>query len=224
MSIKKMKLFFSDRKKYKLIKKMNKNNSLSYNANVSENTSLEGLNKIGNVSIVDTKVGVCTFIGSGKLNNCKIGKFSSISNDVYVVANTHPLEMVSTFPGFYDSVIPRFPYSTNSFNDFILTENGYECEIGNDVWIGRNVLIKGGVTIGDGAVIGMGSVVTKDVPPYAVVAGVPAKIIKYRFAEDIIDELLKIRWWDWDLEKISDNKNNFSNVDEFIKENSVNKS
>ena len=72
-------------------------------------------------------------------------------------------------------------------------------KIGNDVWIGRGAFIKGGVTIGDGAVIAAHAVVTKDVPPYAIVCGVPAKIIKYRFDCETIKELLDLKWWNYDL-------------------------
>ena len=74
--------------------------------------------------------------------------------------------------------------------------------IGNDVWIGRNVIIISGVKIGDGSVIGAGSVVTKDVPPYAIAAGNPAKIVRMRFDEETIKKLLKIEWWNWSLERV----------------------
>jgi len=77
-----------------------------------------------------------------------------------------------------------------------------DISIGSDVWIGSNVIILSGVTIGDGAVIGAGAVVTKDIPPYAVAAGVPAKVIKSRFSDEDITLLLSARWWDWDFEKI----------------------
>lgn len=85
--------------------------------------------------------------------------------------------------------------------------------IGNDVWIGWGVLIKGGVTIGNGAVIGARSVVTKDVPPYAVVAGVPAKVIKYRFEQEKIDLLQQLQWWDWDIDQIYENLDRLRNFD-----------
>jgi virginiamycin A acetyltransferase len=75
--------------------------------------------------------------------------------------------------------------------------------VGNDVWFGRECMILPGIKIGDGAVIAAGAVVVQDVPPYAVVGGNPAKIIKYRFSEEIIEELLKIQWWNWDLDKIA---------------------
>ena len=75
--------------------------------------------------------------------------------------------------------------------------------VGNDVWFGRECMILPGIKIGDGAVIAARAVVVQDVPPYAVVGGNPAKIIKYRFSEEIIEELLKIQWWNWDLDKIA---------------------
>ena len=74
--------------------------------------------------------------------------------------------------------------------------------IGNDVWIGSNVTILGGITIGHGAIVATGAVVTKDVPPYSVVGGVPAKVIRYRFSEEKIQELLDEKWWEWNDEKI----------------------
>ena len=97
--------------------------------------------------------------------------------------------------------------TTYPFNQLFKDEFGWlkghpatkgDIRIGNDVWIGEDAKILSGVTIGDGAVIGANSLVTKNVPPYAVVGGVPAKIIKYRFPENVISRLLQIKWWDWD--------------------------
>ena len=95
----------------------------------------------------------------------------------------------STSPIFYKS-------------NLLKTENGFFCEIGNDVWVGSNVLIKGGIKIGDGAIIGMGAVVTKDVPLYAVVVGVPAKVLKYRFKPETISLLLASRWWEKGIKEL----------------------
>lgn len=216
MNLPKLKKFFKNNKEFRILKKLSKSNKVSFNASVDKNTVLEGKNEIGSASIKGSKIGFCSFIGSGELNNCLIGRYTSISSNVFVVANTHPLDRVSTFPGFYKSCCPRFPGSSNEFIEFVLTKNGYECEIGNDVWIGKNVLIKGGVVIGDGAVVGMGSVVTHDVPPYAVVAGNPAKIIKYRFDVETIKKLLDIKWWDWDYKKISNLKDSFIDINNFF--------
>ena len=84
-------------------------------------------------------------------------------------------------------------------------DNKGDIVIGNDVWIGYEAVILSGVTIGDGAVIGTRAVVTKDVPPYAIVGGVPAKLIRKRFDEDVISRLVELRWWDWDKERINCN-------------------
>ena len=90
--------------------------------------------------------------------------------------------------------------------------------IGSDVWIGQNVTIKDGVTIGDGAVIGTSAVVTKDVPPFAVVAGVPAKVIKYRFDEKKIKLMQDIKWWDWEPKKIYENLERLYAFDESLRD------
>lgn len=89
--------------------------------------------------------------------------------------------------------------------------------IGHDVWIGNDVVLKGGIIIGEGAIIAANSVVTKDVPPYSVVAGVPAKVIKYRFEQDVINELLKLKWWDYRYTDLPDN-NKCDDIDYFVKE------
>lgn len=125
----------------------------------------------------------------------KIGNFVSIGKNVIIGHGEHPLNFLSTSPYFYFDNLGYKNDETNSHNEFWKYA---PIHIGNDVWIGDNVCIKNGLTIGDGAVIGLGAVVTKDVPPYAIVAGVPAKVIKYRFDSDTIDRLLKLKWWDLD--------------------------
>lgn len=148
--------------------------------------------------IVNTVFGKHSFCGYDcEIINCNIGSFCSIANNVVIGGGKHPMEWVSTSPVFYegrDSVKAKF--STHKRESAKITY------IGHDVWIGERAIIKQGVRIGDGAVVGMGSVVTKDVEPYSIVAGCPAKIIKKRFSEDICNELLSIKWWDFSDEKL----------------------
>ena len=105
---------------------------------------------------------------------------------------------------------PKKRFAKHEFDGILRTV------IGNDVWIGKRAIIKAGVKIGDGAVVGAGAVVTKDVPPYAIVAGVPAKIIKYRFDEDTIAQLLKTKWWNLSDEELEKRAGNITNVHEFL--------
>ena len=132
------------------------------------------------------------------VRDADIGKFCSISWNVSIGGTDHNYKSASTF-------------NPSWWNDFFDHPEGLRtfeyprCQIGNDVWIasGANILRK--VKVGDGAVIGAGAIVTKDVPPYAIVTGVPAKVVKYRFPEETIEKLLKIKWWDWPKEVIREN-------------------
>jgi acetyltransferase-like isoleucine patch superfamily enzyme len=126
----------------------------------------------------------CTII------NCDVGAFCSIANQVSIGASRHPMEFVSTSPVFLshkDSV--KMKFSRHEYSVKLRTV------IESDVWIGEKALIKAGVRIGVGAVIGMGSVVTKDVKPYSIVAGNPARIIRKRFDDYTINALLALKWW-----------------------------
>ena len=97
-----------------------------------------------------------------------------------------------------------------------INEEGFSVTIGNDVWIGQGVSIKSGITIGDGAVIGAGAVVTKNVEPYAIVGGVPSRLIRYRFSKEQIEALLEIKWWNRSIEWLEENGRYFIDVDKFI--------
>lgn len=123
-----------------------------------------------------------------------IGRYSSIGKDSQVGVIAHPTKWLSTSPIQYNMAY-HFPDYAEGFPQKKF-ERPMETAIGNDVWIGSMVLIKRGITIGDGAIIAGGAVVTKDVPPYAIVGGTPAKIIRYRFDEKTIQKLFSLRWWD----------------------------
>lgn len=141
-----------------------------------------------------------------------IGKFCSISDHVVCGLPEHDATYASTSPVFCKGKnVTKLSYGTLPRPTHPITT------VGNDVWIGANVTIKAGVTIGDGAVIGMGAVVTKDIPPYALVAGVPAKVIRYRFDEETIAKLQEIQWWNWDEETLKAYADYFNDPRELFK-------
>ena len=120
-----------------------------------------------------------------------VGKFCSIAGGSIIGMGTHTLKNISTSPIFTEK-------RNGTGHSWCKSNKLYPYKrvtIGNDVWIGARVMVMGGVTIGDGAVIAAGAIVTKDVPPYAIVGGVPAKVIKYRFSDEIVAQLLLIKWW-----------------------------
>ena len=133
----------------------------------------------------------------------KIGKFCSIACGAKFLFNSanHTVKSLTTYP------FPIFfeEWGLDVRDITTAWDNKGDIVIGNDVWIGYEAVIMSGVTIGDGAIIGTRAVVTKDVPPYTIVGGVPAKQIRKRFSEETISELLELKWWDWTCEKISQN-------------------
>lgn len=131
-----------------------------------------------------------------------IGSFCALGRDIKIITKNHNYNFASMQYGFYKKYFNKLPYSSD-------VNNGVTISIGNDVWIGDNAIILPNVTIGNGAIIGAGSLVTKDIPDYTIVGGVPAKFIKDRFSPVVKDKLIQSEWWNWNDEKISQNKDFF---------------
>lgn len=169
-----------------------------------------------NSSLKNTTIDNYSYVAQRSvLNNVSVGKFCSIGPDLKIGLNTHPINtFVSTHPAFYSPVNDgcAIQIRTNKiFNDEVK-----KTVIEHDVWLGANVIIPGGIKIATGSVIAAGSVVIKDVEPYSIVGGNPAKLIKYRFSPAIIEKLMMSKWWEWPLSVIKENIDRYSNIDEFI--------
>lgn len=148
-----------------------------------------------NTLLVNVEVGDYTYIGGeSRIQNASIGKFCSMGPELRIGLGRHPIHLKSTFPGFYSDNSACYGVEKEYENPIA---EYLPVTIGNDVWIGTRAMILDGVTVGDGAVIAAGAVVTKDVPPYAIVGGVPAKIIKFRFDTSEIERLLMVKWWNY---------------------------
>ncbi|MBN2980612.1 CatB-related O-acetyltransferase [Cohnella algarum] len=156
-----------------------------------------------------------------------VGAFCSINYHTYIGYRNHPTALLSTHPFLYHNkdvvTLDKVPVGLldqygQSILDIFKISNNRNVVIGNDVWIGTGVIILPGVNIGNGAIIGAGAVVTKDIPDYAIVVGVPAKVIKFRFNEEQIAILNKVQWWDWEDEKIVENHKLFKEPKLFFEE------
>lgn len=138
-----------------------------------------------------------------------IGKYTSIANGLKIIIASHP--------SVTDGTVSNYPFREKErLENYPKCSVGGKIVIGNDVWIGEYVNLVGELKIGDGAIIGAFSTVAKDVEPYSVVVGNPAKVIYQRFDDDCVNKLLKIKWWDWPKEKIISNLDNFIDIYKFI--------
>lgn len=158
------------------------------------------------------KIGKYSYIGNNSfVSDTDIGSFTSISTDCYIGGTSHPTDWVSTSPVFHKwENIMKKNFARHEFEIFKRTT------IGNDVWIGNRVMVKAGVKIADGAVIGMGSIVTKDIGPYEIWAGNPARMIRKRFDDETIATLEEMKWWNWNDEKIELSSGVMTDVAKFI--------
>jgi acetyltransferase-like isoleucine patch superfamily enzyme len=159
-------------------------------------------------------IGKYTYINKYSLvdkNTASIGRFCSIAYGVKIGLGHHPVDWVSTHHFAYDKKYGFVKASRHFENN-----PDQRCIIGNDAWIGANSIVLAGVKVGDGAIVGANSLVTKDVEPYSIVFGTPAKFHRYRFDEKIREELLKIKWWEWEDEKIINNVDLFNDPEKLI--------
>lgn len=182
--------------------------SEKYKVELSKNTRINAPFYLHQVSLGDYSY----VAKNSSITNTEIGKFTSIGPNFSAGLGIHPTNGISTSPMFY---------STAKQNGITLTqknkiEESKPITIGNDVFIGANVTVLDGVSIGDGAVVGAGAVVNKDIPPYAIAVGVPARVVKYRFEKDQIEKLQKVGWWNFEEAKLRDIERCFFDLNIFI--------
>jgi acetyltransferase-like isoleucine patch superfamily enzyme len=190
------------------------NDHISNNVSISD-ADLDQYVKVGAFSALkDISIGSYSYIANeSAIGRTTIGKYCSIGSCINVSSGCHPTrDFVSTHPIFFSTQRQcGISYADKEyFNEYS------PVKIGNDVWIGTKVFVLDGVTIGDGAIIGAGAIVTKDVSPYAIVGGVPAKLIRFRFDEEEIDFLLRFKWWDRDPDWVKENYKDFHNIKSFM--------
>lgn len=166
-------------------------------------------------SIAESEIGDYTyFAGDASVIYAKIGKFCSIASHVRINPGNHPMGRVTQHHCTYRRV--RYGLDAEDDAEFFNWRRADAVEIGHDVWLGHGVIVLAGVKIGTGAVVGAGAVVTKDIPPYSVAVGVPARVIRKRFPEAVIEKVLGTEWWDWDRKNFEKNFSDLLDLDRFL--------
>lgn len=184
-------------------------NAIIENCSFGKYTEIRDYVNISN-STMDDYSYICEY---SQITNTTIGKFVNIASSVRINPGFHPYEMPCQHHLMYRREMYDLGVDDKAFFNY---RDIQKVEIGHDVWIGHGVVIMPGIKIGNGAIIGANAVVTKDVPSYAIVAGVSSKILKYRFSKDIIKTLENIKWWNWSHEEISNRMDDLKDIREFI--------
>lgn len=191
-------------------------------ATVGKGSRFEGKNSLGVNTSFTGEMGLGSYMARDSRINGKVGRFTSIGPKCFTIVGNHPYTKpyATTSPYFF-STIGQCGGSKivdkNYFEDFKYAQDQFPIIIGSDCWIGACVNIVSGVKIGDGAMVLAGAMVTKDVPPYAIVGGVPAKILSYRFDEETRAKLLKLKWWNLDIEWLNQNHHLLRDIDALLK-------
>lgn len=205
---------------YRIVKKCN----FEQGSYISYLTRLEGQNSIGrNTYVPGTVLGYASYIADNShFFHARIGKYCCIGPRTATICGRHPVKkFVSLHPYFYRGKENGFSYVEEAlFDEYVYADNESKTSviIGNDVWIGADAKIMEGVKIADGVIIAANSLVLRDVEPYAVVAGVPAQIIKYRFEPEQIEYLLNLKWWNKSQKWIKENAVQFSDIEDFMRD------
>jgi acetyltransferase-like isoleucine patch superfamily enzyme len=203
--------------KFLILKKRFPKSILHVNALVDSNSML-GKNSVvfTNTVLMNVQLGDYSYIQKkSEVINTEIGKFCSVASGVTIGLANHPTTYLSTSPIFYDTSQPLPSFLTDRKNK---DSSSPMTDISSDVWIGQGAMIKAGLHIGVGAIVGAGAVVTKDVEAYSIVAGVPAKHIKYRFDKELRIKLLASKWWELEDEKLMELSCYFDDPNKFIEE------
>jgi len=182
---------------------------------IIKNSSFGRYTEVGSfVNISDSIMDDYSYVSEyTQVANTTIGKFSNIASQVRINPGFHPYEMPSQHHLLYRQKMYGLGDDDKAFFNYRKVQ---KVEIGHDTWIGHGAVIMPGVKIGNGAIVGANAVVTKDVPSYAIVAGVSSKILKYRFTKDIINRIEEIAWWNWSHEEISKRIDDLKDIREFI--------